>query len=199
MYQKADKAVVERYVYGEARGDYIALDRTVRHARERRPPRQPRLPATYRGLFPAEIQPFEPPAPAVRAVYDAEGPGVIWPLQDGKQAAGTGRFMIDCTDASGFSAFMMGCLPGRDHVQLGELTWRAKVSVETTHVPMGVYSTYTVYYSQEGTITILGKTNNFPMEVKFWIDPTLGTWVRRHIYLGEDFILSQALRPESEW
>jgi tetratricopeptide (TPR) repeat protein len=147
----------------------------------------------YRGMFPFVGYPMGPDGPEVGPIFDTGTPSDAWPLIDGNQAAGQGRFVVDCSRGRGFQYSVLGCIPGVEIADVGVFDWSIAVSTERIHVPLGLFETYRLDLALNGSVTALGVTNDIPYEAIFWIDPALNTWVARRLTAEGEYIYHQAM------
>ena len=98
-----------------------------------------------------------------------------------------------CATGPGMSAILMGCRPDVETVPLGQINWNVDVTTDRIHVPMGIFDTYKISFTQRGNITILGKTNSFDYDASYWVAPEFNTWVASIFTVGDKYSYSQAM------
>jgi len=134
----------------------------------------------FRGLFPTEIPDIDEGGPVFAMWYETGDPETLWPLEVGKHVEGTGSVQLVCPESWSLIASLAGCTPGVEFVSRGELEYGLTVEkAEQIHVPLGIYDTYLVRYRSLGSMEAMGRRIEQTIEVKYWIAPELGIWIKR--------------------
>jgi tetratricopeptide (TPR) repeat protein len=150
-------------------------------------------PSRYYTMFPFEFQPGGPDGPLVAAHFEDAEPSDLWPLAAGNMAAGSGRYVIDCTQGIGLRYVMLGCLPDIDDVEVGSFVWEASVDTDRIHVPLGTFDTYRLDISMTAQITMMSVTRELPYTASFWIAPEVNAWIARIFTVGDQYAFHQAM------
>jgi len=187
-----ETAAVLRLSFEQLEGDRFLPHMVVEHQRsEPERPQNPR--ARLFTMFPFEFQPGGPGTPVVEPRFDGATPADIWPLEDGNAAAGSGRYVVDCSQGRGFQYSVLGCLPDVEEAELGGFDWTISVSTERVHVPLGLFDTYRIDVSMTARVVILGVERELPYTASFWVAPELNAWVARIFTVGEEYAHNQAM------
>jgi tetratricopeptide (TPR) repeat protein len=172
--------------------DWLTPAMQIEHQRSLDPPIGEPSPR-YRGLFPFQFSPMGPDGPAIVPSFDDGTPSDAWPLQAGRSAAGSGRFVVDCSAGRGFSYSILGCLPEVDLAEAGQFQWTLAVSTERIHVPLGMFDTYRLDFTMDARVSVLGQERDLSYTASFWIAPEVNTWIARILTAEDRYIYSQAM------
>lgn len=192
-YPMPDTAMILRVRQTSFDGPYTLPEVVVEDLVGEEPPTPPNPAPRLYGVMPFSARPVGPMGPTIMPLFDNGTPGEIWPLMAGNHATGDGRFAVDCSQGTGFSYSIMGCLPGVDQAEVGQFNWDVTVSTDRIQVPMGIFDTYKIDLRMSGNMVILGVTQDLDYTAGFWISPELNTWVAQIITVGENYVLNQAM------
>ena len=185
-------AAIVRIWHEVAGEDFLLPHAVVEEELDASDPPAPPAPR-YRGMFPLMVQAAGPDGPIIEPRFDVGSPADAWPLRAGNRAEGSGAFVVDCSRGRGFQFSVLGCVPGVDFADLGPFDWTLSVTAEPIHVPMGIYQTYRIAFSMQGSFTILGVTNEVPYASVFWFSPDLNTWLARRLTAEGEYVYHLAL------
>ena len=144
---------------------------------------------TLNGLLPAGR---EQEGGAGRIRYDGN-PGSIWPLEVGNTVEGDAVLELVCGEELSMRSFIMGCKPDIEAIPLGRMQYSLQVeAMETILVPMGLFDTYVVRFSEISTLEIFGANEERRIEYRWWIAPERNFWVRRTRLQDGKVLVSEA-------
>lgn len=122
---------------------------------------------------------FPPGGPPLTIAYDG-GLAAFWKLSPGGSVDVAGDVLLPCPPQVNPLGVLLGCTAGVTEVTVGGTRITATFAGwEYVVVPAGQRLAARVTFSETRSLTLAGQTMENAVTGTWWIDPTLGFWIRR--------------------
>ncbi|MGV8840481.1 MAG: tetratricopeptide repeat protein [Bauldia sp.] len=122
---------------------------------------------------------FPPGGPALTIAYDG-GLAAFWKLAPGGSVDVAGDVLFPCPPQVNPLGILLGCTPGVTEARVGGTRITATFEGwEYVVVPAGQRLAARVSFSETRSLTLAGQTMENSVTGVWWLDPTIGFWIRR--------------------